>query len=94
MTVEGMLNAKAEIASYTEVITSLEEAINIKTLELGFTETPKGSLCKFKGDAFLCLWMSALMLHGRIVQNLIARKFEMKKLKHLVCYGDRIGKYF
>jgi len=94
MTAEGMLNAEAEIASYTEVITSLEEAINIKTSELGFTETPKGGLRKFKGNAFLCLRMSALALRGRIVQNLIARKFEMEKLEHLVCYGDWIGKYF
>ena len=91
---EGMLNAKVEIASYTEVITSLEEAINIKMLELSFTETPKGSLCKFKGDAFLHLRMSVLMLCGRIVQNLIACKFKMEKLEHLVCYGNQIGKYF
>jgi hypothetical protein len=93
MTAEGILTAEAEIASYTEVITSLEEAINKKTLELGFTETPKGSLRKFKGNTFLCLWMSALALHERIVQNLIAHKFEMEKLECLVRYGDRMGKY-
>ena len=94
MTVEGMLNAKVEITSYAEVITSLEEAINIKTSELSFTETPKGGLCKFKGNAFLCLQMSTLVLCGRIVQNLIAHKFKMEKLERLVCYGDWIGKYF
>jgi len=93
MTVEGILAAEAEIASYTEVITSLEEAININTSELSFTETPKGGLCKFKGDTFLCLRMSTLMLHERIVQNLIAHKFEMEKLERLIRYGDQIGKY-
>jgi hypothetical protein len=93
MTMEGILTAEAEIASYTEVITSLEEAINKKMSELGFTETPKGSLCKFKGDTFLHLRMSTLVLHKRIVQNLIACKFEMEKLKRLVCYGDWMGKY-
>jgi hypothetical protein len=93
MTAEGILTAEAEIASYTEVITSLEEAINKKTSELGFTETPKGSLRKFKGDTFLRLRMSALALRERIVQNLIARKFEMEKLERLVRYGDRMGKY-
>jgi len=93
MTAEGILAAEAEIASYTEVITSLEEAININTSELGFTVTPKGGLRKFKGDTFLRLRMSALALRERIVQNLIARKFEMEKLERLVRYGDRIGKY-
>ena len=93
MTAEGILAAEAEIASYTEVITSLEEAININTSELGFTVTPKGGLRKFKGDTFLRLRMSALALHERIVQNLIARKFKMEKLERLVHYGNRIGKY-
>jgi hypothetical protein len=93
LTVEGVLTAEAEIAAYTEVITSLEEEINKKTSELGFTETPKGSLHKFKGNAFLRLQMSALALHERIVQNLIVCKFKMEKLERLVRYGDRIGKY-
>jgi len=93
MTAEGILAAEVEIASYPEVITSLEEAININTLELSFTETPKGGLRKFKGDTFLCLQMSTLVLCKRIVQNLIVHKFKMEKLERLVCYGDRIGKY-
>jgi hypothetical protein len=93
LTAEGILTAKAEIAAYTEVITSLEEEINKKMSELSFTETPKGSLHKFKGDAFLCLWMSVLTLCERIVQNLIVCKFEMEKLERLVHYGNRIGKY-
>jgi hypothetical protein len=93
MTAEQILTAEAEIESYLEIITSLEEAIDKATSELGFTETLKGSLRKFKGDTFLCLRMNMLALHERIVQNSIARRFEMEKLERLVRYGDRMGKY-
>ena len=59
---------------------------------LGFTEMPTGSLQKFKADPFLCLRMNALALQEQIIQNLIARKFEMEKLERLVDCGNWMGK--
>ena len=82
----------AEIKSYEEIITSLEETIQEQISVLGFTETPKGSLRKFKGNTFLRLRMNALALRERIIQNLISRKFEMEKLERLVNCGNRMGK--
>ena len=84
----------AEIKSCEEIITSLEETIEEQISVLGFTETPKGSLWKFKGDLFLRLRMNALALRERIIQNLIARKFEMEKLERLVNCGNRMGKSY
>jgi hypothetical protein len=81
-----------EIKSCQEMITSLEETIKEHVSVLGFTEAPKGSLWKFKGNAFLRLRMNALALRERIIQNLIARKFEMEKLERLVNFGNRMGK--
>ena len=84
----------AEIKSCEEIITSLEETIEEQISVLGFTETLKGSLRKFKGDLFLRLRMNALALRERIIQNLIARKFEMEKLERLVNCGNRMGKSY
>lgn len=81
----------AEINSYEKIITSLEGDIEEKMSVLGFAETPKGSLRKFKGNTFLRLRMNALALRERIIQNLVARKFEMEKLERLVKTGDRMG---
>jgi hypothetical protein len=91
-TASEALTAVAEIKSCDEIITSLGETIEEQISVLGFTETPKGSLRKFKGDAFLRLRMNALSLRDRIVQNLIARKFEMEKLERLVNCGNRMRK--
>ena len=84
----------AEIHSYEEIITSLEGDIEEKMSVLGFAETPKGSLRKFKGNAFLRLRMNALALREQIIQNLVARKFEMEKLERLVKTGDRMGESY
>lgn len=82
----------AEIQSYEEIITGLEDDIEEHMSALGFTKTPSGSLRKFKGNTFLRLRMNALALRERIFQNLIARKFEMEKLERLVKSGNRMGK--
>ena len=81
-----------EIKSYEETITSLEETIEEQMTTLGFTETPRGSLRKFKGNTFLCLRMNALALQERIIQNLRTHKFEMEKLERLVKRGNQMGK--
>ena len=72
------------------VITQLEGNISNQTAALGITTTSK--LNKLKGNTFLRLWMNSLTLRQRIIQNLVARKFEMEKIEHLVRYGDCMGK--
>ena len=91
-TANGAEASTAEIKSCEEIITSLEETIKEQMSVLGFTETPKGTLRKLRGDAFLRVRMNALALRERIIQNLIARKFEMEKLERLVSCGNRMGK--
>ena len=82
----------AEIKSCEEIITSLKETIEAQMSDLGFTQAPKGGLRKFKGDSFLRLRMNALSLRDRILQNLVARKFEMEKLERLVNCGSQMGR--
>ena len=81
-----------EVESLAAVITQLEGNINQQTSTLGITA--KGKLSKLKGDTFLRLRMNSLALRKRIIQNLVARKFEMEKLERLVRYGDRMGKSY
>jgi hypothetical protein len=83
-----------EIKSCEEIIASLEETIEERMSVLGFTKPPKGSLRKFKGDTFLRLRMNALALRERILQNLVARKFEMEKIERLVNCGNRMGRSY
>ena len=82
----------AEIKSCEETMMSLEGRIEEQISVLGFTETPKGSLRKFKGNAFLRLRMNALALRERIIQNVISHRFEMEKLERLVNCGTQMGK--
>ena len=93
-TTNKTLTTDVEIESSTKIIKSLEETISAKMSALGISEMPKGSLKKLKGNTFLHLWMNALVLQERIIQNSIARKFEMEKLERLVRYGDRMGELF
>ena len=93
-TANETLTTEEEIETSTKVIESLEGTISERMSALGISETPKGSLKRFKGNTFLRLWMNALVLRERIIQNSIARKFEMEKLERLVCYGDRMGELF
>ena len=82
--------SEAEVESLASVVTQLEENIRKQTSALGITA--KDQLRKLKGNKFLCLRMNSLALRQRIIQNLVARKFEMEKLERLVRYGDRMGK--
>jgi hypothetical protein len=82
--------SEAEVESLTAVITQLEGNISTQTAALGITA--RGKLSKLKGNTFLRLRMNSLALRQRIIQNLVARKFEMEKLERLVRYGDRMGK--
>jgi hypothetical protein len=82
--------SEAEVKSLTAVITQLEGNISMQTAALGITT--RGKLSKLKGNTFLCLQMNSLALQQRIIQNLVAHKFEMEKLERLVRYGDCMGK--
>jgi hypothetical protein len=93
-TTNETLTAEAEIESSTKSIKSLEGMISERMSVLGISETPKGSLKRLKGNTFLCIRMNALVLQERIIQNLIACKFEMEKLERLVLHGDRMGEQF
>ena len=88
-TAQEILASEAEVESLVAVITQLEDNISKQTSALGITA--KGKLDKLKGNDFLCLRMNSLALRQRIIQNLVARKFEMEKLERLVRYGDRMG---
>ena len=90
-TANETLIAEAEIESLTMSIKSLEGTISERTLALGISETPKGSLKKLRGNTFLRIRMNALALREKIIQNLISHKFEMEKIERLVRYGDRMG---
>ena len=79
-----------EVKSLAEVITHLEYNINKQMSALGISA--KGKLRKLKGDTFLRLRMNSLALREKIIQNMVARKFETEKLDRLVRYGDRMGK--
>ena len=81
--------SEAEIESLESVITQLEDNISKQKSTLGITA--KDKLRNLKGNKFLCLRMNSLALRQRIIQNLVARKFEMEKLERLVRYGDRMG---
>jgi len=82
--------SEAEVDSLAAVITQIEDNISKQTSTLGITANSK--LQKLKGNAFLRLRMNSLALRQRIIQNLVARKFQMEKLERLVRYGDRMGK--
>ena len=81
--------SEAEIESLESVITQLEDNISKQKSALGITA--KDKLRKLKGNTFLRLRMNSLALRQRIIQNLVARKFEMEKIERLVRYGDRMG---
>jgi hypothetical protein len=89
-TAQEIQASEAEVDSLAAVITQLEENISRQTSTLGITA--KGTLHKLKGNTFLRLRMNSLALRQRIIQNLVARRFEMEKLERLVRYGDRMGK--
>lgn len=89
-TTQETLTSEAEVESLVVIITQLEDSIRQQTSLLGITA--KDKLAKLKGDLFLCLRMNSLALRGRIIQNLVARKFEIEKLERLVRYGDHMGK--
>jgi hypothetical protein len=89
-TAEEIQDSEAEVESIAAAITQLENNISRQTSALGITA--KGKLHKLKGNTFLRLRMNSLALRQRIIQNLVARKFEMEKLERLVRYGDRMGK--
>ena len=82
--------SEAEVESLASVITQLEDNISKQKSALGITA--KDKLRKLKGNTFLRLRMNSLALRQRIIQNLVARKFETEKLERLVRYGDRMGK--
>jgi hypothetical protein len=82
--------SEVEVESLMAVITQLEGNISTQTAALGITA--RGKLSKLKGNTFLCLRMNLLVLRQRIIQNLVACKFEMEKLERLVRYGDHMGK--
>jgi len=84
--------AQTAIDSLTSEIATIEGSIAEQKLVLGFTG--KGSLEKLKGNAFLQFRTNALALRRRIVQNLIARKFEMEKMERLVRHGNQMGECF
>jgi len=89
-TAQEIRASEAEVESLATVITQLEDNVSKQTSALG--TTAKGALYKLKGNTFLRLRMNSLALRQRIIQNLVARKFEMEKLERLVRYGDRMGK--
>ena len=89
-TAEEIQASEAEVDSLAAVIAQLEDNISKQTSTLGITA--KGKLYKLKGSTFLRLRMNLLALRQRIIQNLVARRFEMEKLERLVRYGDRMGK--
>src|SRR5258706_12802990 len=72
------------------VIKQLEGNISKQMSALGIAA--KGKLHKLKGNSFLCIQMNLLALWQRIIQNLVARKFEMEKIECLVQYGNHMGK--
>jgi len=89
-TAQEIQASEAEVDSLAAVITQLEVNISKQTSALGITA--KNTLSKLKGNTFLRLRMNSLALRQRIIQNLVARKFQMEKLERLVRYGDRMGK--
>ena len=89
-TVQEIQVSEVEVASLAAVITQLEDSISMQTSALGIDATDK--LHKLKGNTFLCLRMNSLALRQRIIQNLVARKFEMEKLERLAQYRNRMGK--
>ena len=91
-TAEEIRVGEAELESIAAVITQLEGNISQQTSTLGITA--KGKLSRLKGNVFLCLRMNSLALREKIIQNFIARKFEMEKLERLVRYGDRMGRSY
>jgi len=88
-TAQEIRDSEAVVDSLEAVIAQLEANISKKTSALGITAG--GKLRQLKGDSFLRLRMNSLALRQRIVQSLVARKFEMEKLERLVRYGDRMG---
>ncbi len=88
-TAQEIQASKAEVKSLKVVIKQLEDNISKQTSALSITM--KGKLHKLKGNDFLHLQMNLLALQQRIIQNLVACKFEMEKLERLVQYGDCMG---
>ena len=82
--------SQAEVQLVEEVITQLEGNISKQTSALSIAA--KSKLNKLKGNTFLRLRMNPLVLRQRIIQNLVARKFEIEKIDRLVQYGDCMGK--
>ena len=87
---EEIRASQAEVQSVEEVIAQLEGNISKQTSALGIAA--KSKLNKLKGNTFLRLQMNSLALRQRIIQNLVARKFEIEKIDRLVRYGNRMGK--
>jgi hypothetical protein len=90
-TTEEIVAAEAEIDSLTAMITRIKSSIDMLISDLGVPE--KTQLHKLKQNAFLRLRMNALALRQRIVQNLVARKFEMVRIERPARCGDRMGTY-
>jgi hypothetical protein len=89
-TAQEIRASEEEVESLAAVITQLEDNISKQTSALGIAA--KGRFHKLKGNTFLRLRMNSLALRQRIIQNLVARRFEMERLERLVRYGDRMGK--
>ena len=81
-TAQEIQASEAEVVLIQAVITHLEGNISQQMSMLGITA--KGKLSRLKGNIFLHLQMNTLALWGRIIQNFVARKFEMEKLERLV----------
>jgi len=81
-TAQDIQVSKAEVMSLAAVIKQLEGSISQQMSSLGINT--KDKLSRLKGDTFLHLWMNLLVLQERIIQNLVACKFEMEKLECLV----------
>jgi len=88
-TAQEIQASEVEVKSLEVVIKQLEDNISKQTSALSITT--KGKLHKLKGNDFLHLQMNLLVLRQRIIWNLVACKFEMEKLEHLVQYGDHMG---
>ena len=81
-TAQEIWASKVEVKSLAAVIKQLEGNISKQMSALGIAA--KGKLHKLKGNSFLCIQMNLLALWQRIIQNLVARKFEMEKIECLV----------
>jgi hypothetical protein len=81
-TAQEIQASEEEVKSLAAVITQLEDNISKQMSALSIAA--KGRFHKLKGNTFLCLQMNSLALRQRIIQNLVAHRFEMEKLECLV----------